>query len=79
MNGWQPGVMAERCTDEDGAGRSCQLLAHHPGLHAADVGDLFLTWQFGEVLRWRKDPPPHWLIELFWLPELQPVAGHDAA
>jgi hypothetical protein len=68
-------MLVDRCEDAE-AGALCQLASTHEGLHAAAVGDAFLTWQFGEVFRWRKYPAPHWLIELPWVPGLQPLPDH---
>jgi hypothetical protein len=71
--------VSDRCSDEDAGGVLCQLIAGHNGLHAADDGDALVTWQFGEVLRWRKHPAPLWIIELPWLPGLHPLPDHHAA
>jgi hypothetical protein len=69
-------LKAKRCRDKDIDGGRCQLRDGHEGLHAADGGDAYLTWHDGELHRWRRQPAPHWLLDLSWTPGLQPPFEH---
>jgi hypothetical protein len=63
----------ERCASYQVSVGRCQLVAGHDGVHAVDAGDAScLTWNRDGVQHWRMHPAPHWLIELDWVPGLQP-------
>ena len=63
---------AERCPVYQVSFGRCELQAHHDGVHAARDGHAYLTWDADEVLRWRSQPAPAWLIDLPWISGHQP-------
>jgi hypothetical protein len=65
--------VAERCADLDIDGGRCQLLSGHRSVHAAGLGDTFLTWEPNRVVCWSRRSPPDWLLGLPWSPEFRPA------
>jgi hypothetical protein len=61
---------AERCPSYQVDSGRCELHADHDSVHATRDGHAYLTWHGDELLRWRTQPAPAWLIDLPW------VAGH---
>jgi hypothetical protein len=62
-------MSADPCPSVDVTGGHCQLVMGHKGPHAAELSGAFVTWRLGVVHRWRKNPPPPWIVALPWLPK----------
>jgi hypothetical protein len=71
-------TLVARCRDTDADGGRCQLHIDHNGSHASCTDDACLTWFDGEIYRWRRHPPPHWVLDLPWIPGLRPTPDHEA-
>jgi len=63
----QAGGVTDRCADSDSEAGRCQLEASHSGLHAAADDHAYLTWQYGDLVRWPKSAAATWLAELPWV------------